>query len=189
MISEGTFETQFALHNCMETHGCVATWEGDKLTLYESTQNIHGVRDMIAGTLGLSKNKVRVIKKFMGGGFGSKNGPGKYTLAAALASRETKRPVKILIDRREENLMTGNRPATIQEVKVGAKSDGTLTAISHISTINQGAFSGFLSASSGATKRLYACPNMKTIDRGVHTTLGPMAAFRAPGFVEGTFAF
>ena len=189
VVIEETFKTQFALHNCMETHGCVATWDGDNLTLYESTQNIHGVRDMVAGTLGLAKNKVRVIKKFMGGGFGSKNGPGKYTLIAALAAKETKRPVKILVDRREENIMAGNRPSTIQEVRVGAKQDGTLTAISHISTINQGAFSGFLSASSGATKRLYACPNMKTIDRGVHTTLGPMAAFRAPGFVEGTFAF
>jgi len=188
-VVEGNFTTAFQMHNSMETHGSLVHWEGDNLIIYDSTQNIHGVRDAVAMLLGLPKNRVRVIKRFMGGGFGSKNGLGKYTILAALASKELKRPVKILMDRREENLMAGNRPATIQHVKIGAKSDGRLTAIEHNSVINEGAFAPWISSCSGPTKRLYTCPNMRTEDTGVHTNYGPMAAFRAPGFVEGTFAF
>lgn len=188
LIVEGMFRTQTALHNCLETHGSLALWEGDSLTLWDSTQHIFGVRDAVAQALGLPKHKVRVIKQYMGGGFGSKNQAGKYTVMAALAAKMTGRPVKILLDRHEENLATGNRPSSIQTLKIGAKRDGTLTAIYHKSIVNLGAYATWGGGTTGPTRRLYACANVKTEDYGVFTNLGPFSAFRAPGYVEGTFA-
>ena len=186
-VVEGEFQTQTALHNCLETHGSVALWEGDRLTLWDSTQYIHGVRDQVAQALELSQNQVRVIKQYMGGGFGSKNEAGKYSVMAALAARQTGRPVKILLDRGEENLAAGNRPASIQTMKLAAKQDGTLTAIYHKSIIALGAYALWIASPSGPTRRMYRCPNVKTEDYGVLTNSGPFLAFRAPGYVEGTF--
>lgn len=188
VVVEGTYQTQFALHNCMETHGSVAHWEGDMLTIYDSTQHIYGVRDAMAHYLGLSRDKVRVIKRYMGGGFGSKNSAGKYSAIAAIAAKRTGRPVKMLMDRREENIAMGNRAASIHEMKVGAKADGTLTAIEHKVTMNLGAFAAWLAGCTGPSRRTYKCPNLRAIEAGVFTNLGPFAAFRAPGYVEGTFA-
>ncbi|MFQ5796326.1 MAG: xanthine dehydrogenase family protein molybdopterin-binding subunit [Candidatus Bipolaricaulia bacterium] len=188
VIVEGTFRTQTALHNCLETHGSVAIWEGDSLTIWDSTQHIFGVRDGVANALGLPKHKVRVIKQYMGGGFGSKNSLRKYTVIAALAAKLTGRPVKIVLDRHEENLAAGNRPASIQTLKIGAKQDGTLTAIYHQSIVNLGAYATWIGGTTGPSRRLYRCPHVKTEDIGVFTNLGPFSAFRAPGYVEGTYA-
>lgn len=187
-VVEVTLRTQTALHNCMETHGSVAHWESDTLTVWDSTQNVHGVRDALAKALDLPSHKVRVLKHYMGGGFGSKNNLGKQSVLAALASRRLGRPVKILLDRREENLATGNRPASVQTIKMGAKRDGTLTAIEHRSIINVGAYAGGGPSPAGPTRRLYQCPNVRTQDHVVLTNAGPFSAFRAPGYVEGTFA-
>ena len=187
-VVEGEFQTPTALHNCMETHGSAAMWEGDSLILWDSTQNIHGVRDQVAQALGLTQNQVRVIKQYMGGGFGSKNEAGKYSVMAALAAKQTGRPVKILLDRWEENLAAGNRPASIQTLKIGAKKDGTLTAIYHKSIVALGAYAQWIASPSGPTRRMYRCSNVKTEEYGVFTNSGPFLAFRAPGYVEGTYA-
>jgi xanthine dehydrogenase YagR molybdenum-binding subunit len=117
IIVEDVFKTQTALHNSMEPHGSVALWEGDHLVVWDSTQYIFGVRESLAEYLGLPLDKVRVIKKYMGGGFGSKNRTGKYTVLAALGARMTGRPVKIILDRHEENITAGNRPSSTQYLK------------------------------------------------------------------------
>jgi xanthine dehydrogenase YagR molybdenum-binding subunit len=184
---EGEFHTQTALHNCLETHGSVASWEGENLTLWDSTQNIFGVRDQVARALGLGQHQVRVIKQYMGGGFGSKNDARKYAVMAAVAARQTGRPVKICLDRHEENLAAGNRPASVQVMRIGAKRDGTLTAIHHKATVVLGAYAAHLASPCGPTRRMYRCPHLKTEDFGVFTHSGPWSAFRAPGYVEGTF--
>jgi xanthine dehydrogenase YagR molybdenum-binding subunit len=188
VVIERTFRTQCALHNCMEPHGSVALWEGDSLTVWDSTQHIFGVREGLARLLGLPLHKVRVIKKYMGGGFGSKNNLGKYTVIAALGAKATGRPVKIILDRHEENLATGNRPATIQHLKIGAKRDGTLTALELKAIVAAGAYCLWPPSVGGPARQLYACPNLKTEQYTVFTNTGPLSAFRAPGYVEGTFA-
>ncbi len=188
VIVEGTFRTQCALHNCLETHGSVALWEGDSLTIWDSTQHIFGVRAGLAQLLGLPLHKVRVIKKYMGGGFGSKNGLGKYTVIAALGAQMTGRPVKIMLDRHEENLAAGNRPSSVQHLKIGAKRDGSLTALELKAIVGAGAFCTWPPSVGGPARQLYACPNLKTEQYTVFTNTGPLSAFRAPGYVEGTFA-
>ncbi len=188
VLIERTFKTQCALHNCLEPHGSVALWEGDSLTVWDSTQHIFGVREGLARLLGLPLHKVRVIKKYMGGGFGSKNNLGKYTVIAALGALRTGRPVKILLDRHEENLATGNRPSSIQHLKIGAKRDGTLTALELKAIVAGGAYCLWPPSVGGPARQLYACPNLKTEQYTVFTNTGPLSAFRAPGYVEGTFA-
>ncbi len=188
VIVERTFRTQCALHNCMEPHGSVALWEGDTLTVWDSTQHIFGVREGLARLLGLPLHKVRVIKKYMGGGFGSKNNLGKYTVIAALGARMTGRPVKIILDRHEENLAAGNRPSSVQHLKIGAKRDGTLTALELKAIVAAGAYCLWPPSVGGPARELYLCPNVKIEQYTVFTNTGPLSAFRAPGYVEGTFA-
>ena len=83
--------------------------------------------------------------------------------------------------------MTGNRHATVQRLRVGAKSDGTLTALAGDFVMAVG-WRGFKSWTAGPMKMLYDCPNVSTVEHGAKVNTGPNAAFRAPGFVEGTFS-
>jgi xanthine dehydrogenase YagR molybdenum-binding subunit len=187
VVVEGTYRTPVALHNPLETHASVAVWEGEQLIVYDSTQAIFGVRNRLAELLGLPRDRVRVIKQYMGGGFGAKLGTGKQTVLAALAARRLGRPVKAVLGRREENLAVGNRSASVQRVKLGAKRDGTLTAIELEATAAVGAYAGWSPDLGGPYKELYRCANVNTTVYGVHTNTGTFTAFRAPGYVEATF--
>ena len=102
-----------------------------------------------------------MICHYMGGGFGSKNGPDDYTFIAAELAKRTGRPVKCALTRREENLAAGNRNATIQRLTVGARSDGTLTALGG-DFVNAVGWSGWSSGTEGPMQMLYACPNVRT---------------------------
>jgi CO/xanthine dehydrogenase Mo-binding subunit len=187
---EQIFTTQVALHNCLEPHGCTATWEGEQLTIWESTQSVFTVRAQVAEKLGLLEHHVRVIKQHMGGGFGSKQIAWKQTVIAALLSKRAGRPVQLMLDREAENLAAGNRNPTHQRVRIAAKRDGTLTAID--ARIHQavGAYmvGGEGSNTAGIYQDLYRCPNVHTEQTGVFINAGPAVAFRAPGYVEGAFA-
>ena len=187
-IVEETFSTQVEVHNNTEVHCSVANWDGDKLTVWDSTQGVFSVRDTIAGALEMPASRVRVIKKYMGGGFGSKLEAGKYSVMAALLARETGRPVKIVLNRREVNLAVGNRPDSVQKLKIGTKKDGTLTAMSHYSYGAAGAYSSG-AACSAPFRTLYKCPNVQTEEYTVFINAGRGRPFRAPGHVQGTFAF
>ncbi len=183
---EDTFSTPVVVHNPTEVHCSVVNWDGDQLTVWDSTQGVFSVRDAVAQSLGASENKVRIIDKFMGGGFGSKLEAGKYTVMAALLARDAGRPVSIQLDRKEMNLAVGNRPDSTQHLKVGAKKDGTLTAMHHRSIGSAGAYpSG--AACSWPFRTVYQCNNVKTEDSTVYINAGRARPFRAPGHVQGTF--
>jgi xanthine dehydrogenase YagR molybdenum-binding subunit len=186
VVVEAEYRTQVVLHNSMETHQAVCHWEDDGITIYISTQYIWGVRRSMATQLGLPQDKVRVVCHAMGGGFGSKNNPGDYTPIAAELAKRTGRPVKCALTRREENIAAGNRNATIQRLTVGAKADGTLTALGG-EFVNAIGFSGWSMTTEGPMQMLYACDNVRTVNYGAKVNTPPNAAFRAPGFVEGTF--
>jgi xanthine dehydrogenase YagR molybdenum-binding subunit len=186
VVVEGTYRTQTVMHNSMETHQSVAQWVGDTLEVHISTQFIWGVRASIADALGLPEDKVRVVCEYMGGGFGSKNDPGDYTYVAIELAKRTGRPVRCALTRREENVAAGNRNATIQRLTVGAKADGTLTALGG-EFVNATGWSGWTASTEGPMQMLYACPNVRTVTHGAKVNTPPMKAFRAPGFVEGTF--
>jgi len=186
-VVESEYRTQTLNHNPLETHGCVCEWRGDAIDVYISTQYIWGLRRDLAENLGLPADKVRVVCEFMGGGFGAKNGLGNYVVLAAELAKRTKRPVRCALGRREENVVGGNRNATRQRVTAAARADGTLTALAGEFTCALG-WEGWLPPTAGPTQLLYACDNVRTVEHGAKLNLPPMAAFRAPGFVEGTWS-
>lgn len=186
VVVETHFTTEANLHNSMETHGGVASWDGHTLTLWSSTQDIYGARQQVAAALSLQQNQVHVIKRYMGGGFGSKIGAHNSGILASWAAFRLGRPVKYMLSRAEENLAAGNRPPSIQRYKLGARKDGTLTAIELETTENIGAAGGWFSPVSMAAKEMYLCPNVRNTDVPARTNLGTLASFRAPGVVEGT---
>ncbi len=185
-VVEATYRTPTQLHNSLETHGAVATWDGDLLTVYESTQHIFGVRAGLQAALKIPFSRIRVVCEHMGGGFGSKGGVGKYTIVAALFARELGVSVRCVLDRHEENVAAGNRSATLQKITLGAKA-GRLTAIVHDSWSNAG-LGRWVADPTGPTKSLYDVPNVRTRSYRVLANTGSLSAFRAPGYVEGTFA-
>ena len=187
VVVEGTYRTSVVLHNSMETHQAICEWVGDTLNVYISTQYIWGVRDAVSKELGIPGDKVRVVCEYMGGGFGSKNGPDEYTFVAAELAKRTGRPVRCALTRREENTAAGNRNATLQKLTVGAKNDGTVVALGG-EFINAVGWSGWSAMTDGPTQMLYACENVRTVRHGAKINTPPMKAFRAPGFVEGTFS-
>src|SRR3990170_3487981 len=112
--------------------------------------------------LELHPDDVRVVCEYMGGGFGAKNGPGDYTFIAAELAKRTGRPVRCALTRREENLATGNRNATIQRLTAGARADGTLTALGG-EFVNAVGFEGWSPSTEGPMQMLYACENVRTV--------------------------
>lgn len=189
VIVEQLYTTHVALHNCLEPHGCTAAWEGDQLTLWDSTQSVFDVRAQVAEKLGLPEHHVRVIKQHMGGGFGSKQIAWKHDVIAALLAKRAARPVQLMLDRRAENLAVGHRNPTKQLVRLGAKRDGTLTLIWVEVLQSCGAYmtGGEASNVDGIYHTLYLCPNVWTRQRVIYTNTGPAVAFRAPGYFEGAF--
>ena len=185
-VVEAEYRTQTLLHNALETHQSVCAWEGERLTVYTSTQYIWGVKRDVADALGIPADKVRVVCRFMGGGFGAKSAAGDYTLAAAVLARRTGRPIRAALSRREENLAAGNRNATIQRLTAAARVDGTLVALRGEYVCALG-WDGWLPSTAGPLQMLYACDNVETVEYGARLNTPPMDAFRAPGFVEGAW--
>jgi xanthine dehydrogenase YagR molybdenum-binding subunit len=185
-VIEATYRTSVVLHQSMETHQAVCRWEGDVLEVHISTQYIWGIRASVAEKLGLPPDKVRVVCEYMGGGFGSKNDPGEYTYVAAELAKRTGRPVKATLSRREENIAAGNRNGTIQRLTGAARADGTIVALAGEFT-NAVGWSGWSAGVEGPMRMLYDCENVRTVTYGAKLNTAPMKAFRAPGFVEGTF--
>src|SRR3984957_3599422 len=186
VIVEGEYFTQVQTHSALETHGFVGDWKPDEVTVYASTQGTSSVRNEFADVFKLPKSKVRVITEFMGGGFGAKFGAGNEGVVAANLSRKANAPVKLMLDRRQEHIVS-NRPDSHQKLKMGAKSDGTLTAIQLTSYGTAGVGTG--AGTAGPATNLYKCPNLLTEEYDVFINAGPGAAFRAPGHPQGCFAF
>ena len=181
------YRTPVALHSALEPHGAVCEWNGDQLTIWESTQGIFRVRNETARALGVAQSQVRVLKDYMGGGFGAKNGAGPHTFTAALFARALGTPVRCVNDRRAEQTDSGNRPATIQKVTIGARRDGTLTAIVLDAHFPLGV-SGWDTGPAQVFHEMYACPNVRTSETAVYINASGMSAFRGPGYVEGAVA-
>jgi xanthine dehydrogenase YagR molybdenum-binding subunit len=184
-IVEAEYRTQVQTHSALETHGVVADWKPDGLTVYASTQGTMSVRDELAEIFNLPKTKVRVITEYMGGGFGAKFGAGNVGAVATHLSRKTGAPVRLFCDRKEEHWATGNRPDAHIYVKAGADKDGKLQALKWTSYGTAGVGTG--AGTAGPAQNLYDCPNVLTEEYDVFTNAGPGTSMRAPGHPQGTF--
>jgi CO/xanthine dehydrogenase Mo-binding subunit len=187
VVLEETFFTGVQIHVPMEAHCSVAKWDGDKLTVWDSTQGVYdGVLFSLARTLNLPLNNVRVICRYMGGAFGSKLELGKYTVIAALIARKIARPVKVVLSREETLLCVGNRPEAGMTLKAGVKRDGTLTALQLTNVSTPGAYSAGTTVGFQVAE-LYKCPNVLITESGFYTNAGRGRPFRAPGFPPGNW--
>lgn len=186
IVVEGVFQTQVQSHSCVEPHAVIADWRPDGLTVYLSTQDVSGSRNEIAAAFDLPTDKVQVICDFMGGGFGSKLWPGDFALVAIALSRKAAAPVFLALDRREEQVAGGNRPATWQRLAIGAKRDGRLTAISLLSYGTAGVARG--AGVGNIAQSMYQCPNFAMAQYDVLIHAAPGCPMRAPGNVQGAFA-
>jgi CO/xanthine dehydrogenase Mo-binding subunit len=187
VVVEHVFETPYEIQAPMEPHGSVARWDGNRLTIWDTTQGVYNVQQTMAQAMGLPLANVRVIGHYMGGGFGSKLEVGKYTVYAALLAKMTGRPVKIFLPREDCFLVTGNRPGNTITVKIGANKDGTLTAIDYRSLGSGGAYPSGAGTGTLAAY-LYKCPNLRTEDTTVLINSGRARPMRAPGFPQGAWA-
>jgi xanthine dehydrogenase YagR molybdenum-binding subunit len=186
VIVEGEYFTQVQTHSALETHGFVVDWKPEEVTVYASTQGTSSVRSEFADVFKLPQSKIRVITEFMGGGFGAKFGAGNEGVIAAILSQKANAPVKLMLDRRQEHIVS-NRPDSHQKLRIGAKRDGTLTAIELTSYGTAGVGTG--AGTAGPATNMYKCPNLLTEEYDVFVNAGPGAAFRAPGHPQGCFAF
>jgi xanthine dehydrogenase YagR molybdenum-binding subunit len=184
-----TYETPVENHNPMEPHATVAVWQGDtKLTIYEATQGIFGVRNKVAKTFGLEPTDVRVINHFVGGGFGCKGTPWSHVVLAALAAKAVARPVKLVLTRPQMFSLVGHRPETLQTITLGADANARLTVIRHDVISETSRFDLFAEPSAVATRHLYSCPNVVTSHKLVRIDIPTPTFQRAPGESTGTFA-
>jgi len=182
------YTTPLETHNPMEMHATIAAWDGDRVTLWDSTQNVYGVRGVIAKALSIAEDHVRVISRFIGGAFGGKGSPWSHVVLAVMAAREVRRPVKIALTRRQMFGPVGGRPHTVQQVTLGAKRDGRLTALQHDATASTSAMDEWLETCVLATRMLYECPNQATSHNIVRLNVGTPTYMRAPGEATGLFA-
>ena len=188
-VVEVSFRTAAEIHTPMELHGCVARWDGPRLTLWESTQGVYPVQQRVAATLEMPLAGVRVIGSYMGGGFGSKLQADKYHVVAAVLARLAARPVKLFLTREETFLCVGNRPPANMRLKAGVKKDGTLTALELTCLGSGGAYpAGGTSLVDWLVRDLYTCPNVRTECTDVYINGGPSRPFRAPGHPQGAWA-
>ena len=191
---EVELETPDHLQTPLEPHAAVAIWEGDDLTAWVSTQGMFSARDELARSFGLRKDQVRVIAEYVGGGFGGKQGAAFAALVAAELARLTGRPVRLVNDRHAEQLDGGRRAATRQTMRLGARRDGTITAIEAdaVVAVGEGGLAfpdGMLFPVLVPARTLYRCDDVHAMTFGVKTNLRAQNAFRAPGVMEGTAAF
>ncbi|MEO8075544.1 MAG: xanthine dehydrogenase family protein molybdopterin-binding subunit, partial [Acidobacteriota bacterium] len=182
-VVDETYSTHVITHVCLESHGAVCEWDGDHLTAWVSTQGISAARDGLATGLNIPQANVRVITQYMGGGFGSKMGPDAQGLICARLAQEAKAPVKLMLDRKEEHLATGNRPSAAAHIKAGVGADGLLTAFDAESwgTGGAGAAAGF------PLPYIYQFPNRRRSHKDVFINTGQQRPMRAPGHPQGSF--
>ncbi|HYY59546.1 MAG TPA: xanthine dehydrogenase family protein molybdopterin-binding subunit, partial [Pyrinomonadaceae bacterium] len=185
---EAEYRIPIEHHNPMEPHAAVAVWEGDRLTIFDKTQEVYGVRKHLASLFNVPEENVQVISPYVGGAFGSSLRPNYYPSLTALAARELKRPVKVVYTRTQMFTGHGHRPYTIQKIALGADRSGKLTAMIHEAVHNTSTFEEFNDNTTGFTRQVYACPNLYAPTKITDVDLNTPTWMRAPGAVSGMFA-
>ncbi len=192
VVIEETYTTQAQYHGMLQTRVCVASWDGSILTVWDSTQGVWNAKRVLAQSLGLDPEKVRVIVKYLGGGFGSKASSQRISFYAAKLSMITGRPVKMERNRNEDFVNHPHRPHCKMILKMGAKKDGTLTATYQRAIVNVGSAAGpancFPNMIIWHTSNLYECPNVYLEQISVLTNLQLTGPQRGPLNVTAIFA-
>jgi xanthine dehydrogenase YagR molybdenum-binding subunit len=188
ILHEATYWTPAETHNPIEMHGAVASWNGDRLTLYSSTQGVIFERNALAEVLGVPVDRIDVLSPFLGSGFGGKLFLWPHTVLAAVAAKQLRRPVKVSVTRQMMFTTVGHRPATKQSLKLAATRDGQLTAIAHDTVCHTSFVDTYLEDCGATTKALYTAKNLHVSHAVARVNRGTPTAMRAPGSAPGLFA-
>ena len=188
VLIEQTYTTPMEHHNPMEPSATTAVWDGDFLTLYETTQGISGTQQTVAKILDMPPENIRVISEFVGGGFGCKGFIWPHTILGAIAARHVQRPVKLVLTRQQMYVSCGYRSPTEQHLTLGATKDGQLTVISHTGNCLTSHLDDFVEPVGSVTRMMYACPNVATKYRVGRIDAGTPTFTRGPGEAPGMFA-
>jgi len=188
MIVEQTYYTPIEHHHPMELHATIASWDNGKVLAYASQQIVEDATIAISGTFQIPKKDVRVISAFVGGGFGSKLNLERHVILAVMASKMVGRPVQVTVTRTQMFTNTGLRQQNEQKMRVGAKKDGTLTALSHETLSHTSTTQEFQEPCGMVSKMLYNVPNNEVTYKLIPMNMQTPFAMRAPGEATGSFA-
>jgi xanthine dehydrogenase YagR molybdenum-binding subunit len=183
-----TYATPAFHNNPMEPHSSLAMWEDGSLTVYDSSQGAPYARNELAELFGLDPSQVRVISEHVGGGFGSKGTSRPQVVLAALCAKVVRRPVKIAVTRQQMFVFTGYRTPTIQRLRLGARRDGTLTALVHDVVVQTSTLKEFGEQVAVCSRMMYAAPNRRTTHRLAALDVPTPSWMRAPGECPGMYA-
>jgi xanthine dehydrogenase YagR molybdenum-binding subunit len=183
-----TYMTPLQSHAMMEPHATLAFWEGEKLTLHTANQMLNRGQKMVARTLRIPVENVRLISPYIGGGFGAKLWVNADAILAAIAARQLDRPVKCALTRQQIFHVTTHRSDTIQRIRIGTDRDGHILAIGHDVLSGNLATEPGYEASANQTRTLYAGANRLTRHRLVPLDIPVASSMRAPGEASGMLA-
>jgi xanthine dehydrogenase YagR molybdenum-binding subunit len=185
---DATYVTPTEAHNPLELHSTTALWDGDQLTIYESSQGVFNLRIVLAQMFGLPNENVRVITKFVGSGFGSKLFPWTQCPLAAAAARNLGKPVKLVVSRKMMFQTTGHRPHTQQRIRVGATREGKLVSLQHDYIYTRSMLDEHHEDCGEPTSFMYSVPNLRVTFGRARRNIGSGADMRGPGAVPGLYA-
>jgi len=185
---DATYSTPDETNNPMGLFATVASWDGDSLTVHDSTQWPHGVREALAAIFAVPESGVRVLAPFVGGGFGGALRVWPHVILTVLAARTTKRPVKLVLTRPEMFTGVGHRTRTAQHVRLGADRRGRLIALSHEGKNSIAMEDDNYEPVAADSVWAYACPNADVRDVQARLNIPYPTSMRAPGQAQGNFA-
>ncbi len=185
---DARFTTPFHVHAQMEPHATVAHWKDGRVTVHCASQLLESAQKAVAATLQIPPDKVRIVSRYIGGGFGGKLPIYGDVMLSAMAARQLGRPVKTALTRQQMFHFTTHRSETIQRVRLGAAADGKLTSIAHESWSHSARFDNFFEPCVMQTRTLYAAANRLTTHRSVKLDLPVSDSTRAPGEAVGMTA-
>src|SRR5229473_315584 len=183
-----TYTTPAEHNNPLEPHATTAIWSDDGVTLYDANQGAHSIRDTVAAAFRLPPERVRVIARYVGGGFGSKAFPHPHTILTVMAAQAAGRPVKLALTRQQMFALAGYRTPTIQRMRLGADRNGQLTAIAHDVVEQTATIYEYAEPTAAPTRAMYAAPNRRTTHRLARLDMPVPTIMRAPGECPGMFA-
>ncbi|MFD3523031.1 xanthine dehydrogenase family protein molybdopterin-binding subunit [Streptomyces sp. NPDC058653] len=168
-------------HNTLEPSATTAVWDGERLTLYDSTMGVRATQLTVAQLLGIPIAHVRVITEFVGGGFGGKAMTWPHVTLAAMAARHVGRPVRLSLTRPQTYTSHGHREEQEQRLSIGATKDGLLTALRHEKLSVTSPFDDWAEPATGVTSQLYRCENYLGVHRLIRGNVMTPTFMRAPG--------
>ncbi len=186
--AQATYRFAANHHNPIEPSATTAVWEDDRLTLYDATQGIVATQRTVASYLGVPSSRVRVLTKYVGGGFGAKAMIWPHVTLAALVAREVRCPVKLVLDREQMFTSCGHREEQEQHIQVGAAPDGRLVALRHHKLSLTSPFDNWAEPSLGVAAQVYACPNYEGVYRLIRANTMSPTFTRGPGEASGMIA-